>query len=122
MVGYPSLLWTHNHAWWLYGPILGTLTGAVLGSVMYDLTIFQGFDSPLNRRWHRPRVHSMVRGLRRALPKKQERQQAGEQLGREEERAERGGTVDSAANSTKQAVQRRWAEDAKAESGQSKEA
>ncbi|PWO00354.1 aquaporin-like protein, partial [Tilletiopsis washingtonensis] len=49
-VGYESAVWTHNSHWWLYGPIVGTIGGALLGCLVYDICIFQGEASPLNRR------------------------------------------------------------------------
>ncbi|CEH16672.1 Aquaporin (major intrinsic protein family) [Ceraceosorus bombacis] len=60
--GYGNHVWTHNDYWWIYGPIAGTLSGAILGCIIYDLAIYAGDASPLNREW--TRAHSMVAAAR----------------------------------------------------------
>lgn len=64
-VGYDHQLWTHNAYWWIYGPIVGTLAGAVAGATLYDLAIYSGGASPLSSSMLTPRLHSMVRPLHR---------------------------------------------------------
>lgn len=67
-VGYDRQVWIHNHYWWIYGPIVGTIVGAVIGCLIYDVTLYNGFASPINRRWLGPRrPHSMVRAISRRL-------------------------------------------------------
>lgn len=50
IVGYRTPhLW--QTGWFAYGPIAGTLTGALVGCAMYDLVVFVGSESPINYRW-----------------------------------------------------------------------
>lgn len=53
MFGYPSKIWTYRHCYWIYTAILAPIVGGVLGSFLYDLTLYQGEDSPLNQPWGR---------------------------------------------------------------------
>lgn len=46
-------LW--GSAWWIWGPWVGTISGAVTGSTMYDAVVFVGSESPVNYRWSKER-------------------------------------------------------------------
>ncbi|KUI55652.1 hypothetical protein VP1G_03095 [Cytospora mali] len=39
--------------WWAYGPWGGNLSGAIVGSTLYDAVVFVGSESPVNYRWSR---------------------------------------------------------------------
>lgn len=41
--------------WFAYGPIAGTLSGALVGCSLYDLVVFVGSESPINYRWSKER-------------------------------------------------------------------
>lgn len=49
MFGFPSTIWTYKHCYWIYTPIVATICGALVGGFVYDLFIFSGPQSPLNR-------------------------------------------------------------------------
>lgn len=51
MFGYPSTIWTYKRCYWIHTAIAGTTLGAVIGAFVYDLFIFSGPESPLNRPW-----------------------------------------------------------------------
>ncbi|PWN52300.1 aquaporin [Violaceomyces palustris] len=52
MVGYsPDILWTFDAWYWLWTPTLATITGALLGALIYDTLIYTGGESPINRTW-----------------------------------------------------------------------
>ncbi|KAK4705056.1 hypothetical protein P7C70_g1160, partial [Phenoliferia sp. Uapishka_3] len=48
ILGYGKQVWTHNHWWWIIGPICGPLVGSLAGGLMYDLCIFTGDGSIVN--------------------------------------------------------------------------
>jgi hypothetical protein len=48
MVGYGSEVWTYRAQYWLWCPILGSIVGALLGTGVYDLLIFEGKESIVN--------------------------------------------------------------------------
>lgn len=51
MVGYsPKILWTFNAWYWIWTPILATISGALMGCIVYDTMCYTGGDSPLNRK------------------------------------------------------------------------
>ncbi|TKY87342.1 hypothetical protein EX895_004019 [Sporisorium graminicola] len=51
IVGYsPDLLWTFNAWYWLWTPILATISGAIMGCIIYDTLCYTGGDSPINRK------------------------------------------------------------------------
>lgn len=54
MFGYPGKIWSYRNCYWIYTPIIGTCFGALLGCFFYDLFIYTGTESPLNRVWGRP--------------------------------------------------------------------
>lgn len=39
--------------WWFYGPWAATISGAIVGSALYDACVFVGSESPVNYRWSR---------------------------------------------------------------------
>lgn len=48
VVGYPSEMWTiYHHYFWV--PLSCPFIGALLGAFLYDLLVYQGEDSPLNK-------------------------------------------------------------------------
>jgi aquaglyceroporin related protein len=47
--GYPSSIWTYRSGYWFYTAALGPIVGGLLGCFLYDLLIFNGPASPLNR-------------------------------------------------------------------------
>ncbi|GMK59017.1 hypothetical protein CspeluHIS016_0700320 [Cutaneotrichosporon spelunceum] len=51
--GYPRVIWTYRNCYWIYTPIIATICGALIGAFSYDLFIFSGAESPLNRPWPR---------------------------------------------------------------------
>ncbi|KAH9904223.1 aquaporin-like protein [Xylariomycetidae sp. FL2044] len=49
LVGYGSDVWTHDGGYWFWGPGLATVAGASAGALLYDMSVYTGIDSPLNR-------------------------------------------------------------------------
>lgn len=49
LIGYPRTLFTHNSYWCLWGPGLASMIGGLLGGGMYDVCVYTGEDSPVNR-------------------------------------------------------------------------
>lgn len=47
--GYPSTIWTYRHGYFFWTAILGPICGALFGCFTYDLLIFNGSVSPLNK-------------------------------------------------------------------------
>lgn len=54
MYGYPSTIWTDRNCYWIYVPIIATITGGLIGSFFYDAFIFSGAESPLNKPFSLP--------------------------------------------------------------------
>ncbi|KIW18030.1 hypothetical protein PV08_02317 [Exophiala spinifera] len=48
MAGFSTEVFTLFDWWWIWGPWVGTITGALFGAFVYDLLIFQGGESPVN--------------------------------------------------------------------------
>lgn len=48
VVGYGGEVFTTRHAWWVYGAWGATISGALVGGLLYDLAIFVGGESPVN--------------------------------------------------------------------------
>ncbi|KAI1615408.1 aquaglyceroporin like protein [Exophiala viscosa] len=46
--GFGSEVFTMKGAWWVWGPWLGTITGALFGALCYDAFVFIGGESPVN--------------------------------------------------------------------------
>ncbi|PWN19117.1 aquaporin-like protein [Microstroma glucosiphilum] len=49
LMGYPSTVFTHNNYWCLWGPGLASIIGGLVGGGMYDVCVYTGEDSPVNR-------------------------------------------------------------------------
>lgn len=51
VVGYsPKILWTFNAWYWIWTPILATISGALMGCTIYDTLCYTGGDSPINKK------------------------------------------------------------------------
>ncbi len=51
VVGYsPKILWTFNAWYWIWTPILATISGASMGCTIYDTLCYTGGDSPINKK------------------------------------------------------------------------
>lgn len=61
-VGYPTSSFTAHQNWWIWGPCCATITGALLGGLVYDLCIFKGGESPVNFSFDRWRIESLKEG------------------------------------------------------------
>jgi aquaglyceroporin related protein len=48
IVGYGGELFTVSDAWWIYGAWGATISGALMGGLLYDGAIFVGGESPIN--------------------------------------------------------------------------
>ncbi|KAJ9636504.1 hypothetical protein H2204_005337 [Knufia peltigerae] len=48
MAGFSTEVFTLFDWWWIWGPWVGTITGALFGAFVYDLLIFLGGESPVN--------------------------------------------------------------------------
>lgn len=54
-----------GNPWWLYGPWIAALTGAITGCAIYDLFVFVGSESPVNYRIpekYRKKVRKLIPG------------------------------------------------------------
>lgn len=49
LVGYGSEVWTHDGWYWIWGPWIASAAGAVIGAGAYDVFLYRGMDSPMNR-------------------------------------------------------------------------
>lgn len=47
LLGYGKELWTHDGAYWLFGPVLAPVVGGLLGVGLYDAFLYTGDDSVL---------------------------------------------------------------------------
>ncbi|PPJ57797.1 hypothetical protein CBER1_00131 [Cercospora berteroae] len=68
-VGYSTDIFAARQHWWLWGPWGATITGALLGGLVYDLCVFKGGESPVNYsfgRWQIETLKSQA-GLTHAL-------------------------------------------------------
>ncbi|KZT22018.1 aquaporin [Neolentinus lepideus HHB14362 ss-1] len=70
LIGYGDLVWHHDSWWWLNGAIISTISGGILGCLMYDLFVFGGDVSVVNFPGCRLReatgiskLHHMVRAV-----------------------------------------------------------
>jgi len=52
--GYGREVWNFRNNYWVWTPVLATMSGALFGSFLYDLLIYTGSESPLNRKWQFP--------------------------------------------------------------------
>jgi aquaglyceroporin related protein len=48
IVGYGSRVFTGRNIWWIYGAWGATITGGLIGGLLYDVLIFVGGESPVN--------------------------------------------------------------------------
>ncbi|KAE8257655.1 hypothetical protein A4X13_0g2221 [Tilletia indica] len=54
-VGYtPDVLWNFDAFYFLWGPILATIVGGLVGCFLYDAVCYTGAESPLNAEWKFP--------------------------------------------------------------------
>ncbi|KAK4497540.1 hypothetical protein PRZ48_011991 [Zasmidium cellare] len=58
-VGYPAESFTSHQNWWIWGPCCATITGALLGGLIYDLCIFKGGESPVNYSFNRWKIEGL---------------------------------------------------------------
>ncbi len=42
-------MWTHDSGYWAWGPWVASIVGGVVGAGLYDVCIYTGVDSPVNR-------------------------------------------------------------------------
>jgi hypothetical protein len=49
MVGYGPDVWNYRSQYWLWCPILGSIAGGMAGTAVYDLLIFEGEESIVNK-------------------------------------------------------------------------
>ncbi|KDQ25901.1 hypothetical protein PLEOSDRAFT_1066922 [Pleurotus ostreatus PC15] len=54
MAGYGKTVFTFRNQYWLWCPIMGPIVGAQLGTIFYDLFIFQGNESLINKTYALP--------------------------------------------------------------------
>ncbi|EGG04320.1 uncharacterized protein MELLADRAFT_117123 [Melampsora larici-populina 98AG31] len=50
--GYGTEVWSFKHFYWIWTPWIATCGGGLFGSLVYDLFIYTGSDSPLNQDVH----------------------------------------------------------------------
>ncbi|KAJ5445481.1 Major intrinsic protein [Penicillium cf. griseofulvum] len=48
MAGWGGQIFREYHAWWVWGPWVADITGALFGALIYDMAIFTGGESPVN--------------------------------------------------------------------------
>ncbi|KIM44759.1 hypothetical protein M413DRAFT_17714 [Hebeloma cylindrosporum] len=48
MVGYGTQVYTIRHQYWVWGPVMATITGAQVGTMLYDVFLFSGDESIVN--------------------------------------------------------------------------
>ncbi|KAF7422673.1 hypothetical protein PC9H_010829 [Pleurotus ostreatus] len=71
MAGYGKTVFTFRNQYWLWCPIMGPIVGAQLGTIFYDLFIFQGNESLINKtnkKSDRPHAPSAQRDMLPAGP------------------------------------------------------
>jgi len=54
MAGYSREVWNFRNQYWLWTPVIATISGALFGSFLYDALIYTGSESPLNKKWEFP--------------------------------------------------------------------
>lgn len=52
--GYGREVWDFRNQYWLWTPVLATMSGALFGALIYDTFIYTGAESPLNMKWTFP--------------------------------------------------------------------
>ncbi|OQD67486.1 hypothetical protein PENPOL_c003G04490 [Penicillium polonicum] len=63
MAGWGGHLFREYHAWWIWGPWVADITGALFGALIYDMAIFTGGESPVNYPPRRRKRAYRVRAL-----------------------------------------------------------
>ncbi|KAJ5502504.1 hypothetical protein N7463_005378 [Penicillium fimorum] len=63
MAGWGGQIFREYHAWWVWGPWVADITGALFGALIYDLAIFTGGESPVNYPPRRRKRAYRVRAL-----------------------------------------------------------
>ncbi|KAJ5501139.1 Major intrinsic protein, partial [Penicillium expansum] len=63
MAGWGGHLFREYHAWWIWGPWIADITGALFGALIYDMAIFTGGESPVNYPPRRRKRAYRVRAL-----------------------------------------------------------
>ncbi|KAJ5542448.1 hypothetical protein N7461_008451 [Penicillium sp. DV-2018c] len=70
MAGWGGSLFQETHAWWVWGPWMADISGALFGAFVYDMAIFTGGESPVNyprrrrKRAYRVRMLNLRKKLR----------------------------------------------------------
>ncbi|KAJ5143695.1 uncharacterized protein N7515_002482 [Penicillium bovifimosum] len=70
MAGWGGQLFRETHAWWVWGPWMADISGALFGAFVYDMAIFTGGESPVNypprrrKRAYRVRMLNLRKKLR----------------------------------------------------------
>ncbi|SPO24690.1 related to Aquaporin 3 [Ustilago trichophora] len=49
LMGYGKEVWTHDGWYWLWNPWLASIAGGVVGAGTYDVFVYSGVDSPVNK-------------------------------------------------------------------------
>ncbi|CCL98851.1 uncharacterized protein FIBRA_00857 [Fibroporia radiculosa] len=67
MVGYGKAVFTFRHQYWLWCPVIAPIVGGLIAALVYDIFIYVGGESPLNRpskiaRIHHERARNAERG------------------------------------------------------------
>ncbi|KAJ5963876.1 uncharacterized protein N7479_003752 [Penicillium vulpinum] len=63
MAGWGGNIFREYHAWWVWGPWVADITGALFGALLYDMAIFTGGESPVNYPPRRRKRAYRVRAL-----------------------------------------------------------
>jgi aquaglyceroporin related protein len=63
MAGWGGKIFREYHAWWVWGPWVADITGALFGALVYDMAIFTGGESPVNYPRRRRKRAYRVRAL-----------------------------------------------------------
>ncbi|KAH9993589.1 aquaporin-like protein [Russula vinacea] len=64
MVGYGAQVFTFRHHYWIWGPVIGSCCGGLVAALLYDLFIFRGPESFVNRPNASARAYAMRRERR----------------------------------------------------------
>jgi len=63
MVGYGAQVFTFRHHYWIWGPIIGSCCGGLVACLLYDLFIYRGPESFVNRPNTNARAYAMRQGV-----------------------------------------------------------
>lgn len=75
-VGYGGQLFRNGY--WVYGPWVGTITGAIVGGGLYDVAIFVGGESPIN--YPRKRIWRAGHKFKKRMQKRLKREEIPDAL------------------------------------------